>query len=161
MKTVLNQLNQYLGKILLHRSSYSDGNSLYKIISGLLHSRKQEALKQNIFLINAIPPHIRLHADQDKFFMILEKLVSLVLQYGRETQVIVYARSYDDNLIVNIKSTKTYNSYAIHYQFDELQSLVKSLGSVLEMKSVRNSETTISLRFFNKSSNDLFLNGWA
>ena len=133
-----------------HRGTSEKKPSLQQITRRLLASYQPVAVKQRSFFINDVPPGLTVEADMNTLTTLLGSLFYMIGRLCRDTCIKISAKSYHDVILMHIKDTSTFNSYAILSELQHLQLLAEKIGGYVELTSQRKKETTIAFSFINK-----------
>ncbi len=125
--------------------------SLQQITRRLLASYQPVAVKQRSFFINDVPPGLTVEADTDTLSTLLGSIFYITGRLCRNTCIKISAKAYHDVILMHIKDTSTFNSYAILSELQHLQLLAGKIGGYVEVTSQRKKETTIAFSFINRA----------
>ncbi len=132
--------------------------SLQQILRQLLANYQPVAVKQKSFFINDVPAGLTITTDTNTLSTLLGSLLYMTARLCRDTCIKISAKAYHDVVLVHIKDTSTFNSYAILSELQHLQLLAGKIGGYVELTSQRKKETTIAFSFINNSGQQYLLN---
>jgi len=125
--------------------------SLQQVVRRLLTIYQPLAVKQNSLFINDVPPALTILTDRTVVSGLLGDLLSMLARCCRNTSIKISAKAYHDIILMHIKDTSTFNSYAISSELQHMQLLSGKIGGYLDLTSQRKKETTIAFSFINRS----------
>lgn len=112
--------------------------SLKPIISQLLLSYQQVAVKQHSFFVNDTPGELVVAADKNILCTLLGSVLYLAARCSRNSCIRIYAETSNGKVVLCVKDSATFNSYAVLAGLQHLQLLADKLGGVISIPAEKN-----------------------
>ena len=139
------------------RATAENELSLRQIVHKLLINYQPIAVKQKSFFVNDVPEGLTVVTDANTLSSLLGSLLCMTARLCRDTCIKISAKAYHDVVLMHIKDTSTFNSYAVLSELQHLQLLAGKIGGYVELTSQRKKETTIAFSFINNPRHQYLL----
>lgn len=140
-----------------HGNTPDNKPSLQQITQRLIEMYQPIAVKHRSFFVNDVPPGLTIEADIIILFKLLGNILYTTCRLCSDTCIKISAKAYHDVILMHIKDTSTFNSYAILSELQHLQLPAGKIGGYIEITSLRKKETTIAFSFINRQGHHQFI----
>ena len=130
----------------------NDDCTLNQLTAELITAYQPVAYKQNSYFVNNVPEGLKLHIDKDGLATLMGSMFYIMASCSRDSCIEVSAEFYPDIILLHVKDTSTFNSYAIRSKRQSLQQLAEKIGGNLSMSKEHPKETSITFSFINSKA---------
>ncbi|MCW3117434.1 MAG: hypothetical protein JWM28_1516 [Chitinophagaceae bacterium] len=131
------------------RPTASEECTLKQLTDQLIIACQPAAQKQNSYFINNVPAGLKIGIDKEGLATLLGSMFYIMASCSRDTCIKISAENYHDMVMLRVKDSSTFNSYAVGSKRQHLQQLAEKIGGSLTITSEQPKETTITFSFNN------------
>lgn len=123
--------------------------ALFEMVEKLVKISSFAATKNHSHIINDVPDSLAIKADPVVLASIIGNLLNTVVSHAKDSCIRISAKIYHDIILIHIKDSNSFNSYAVNAGLQMVQPMAEKIGGFLEITSQRHKETTIAFSFLN------------
>jgi hypothetical protein len=137
------QIQELVNAIIAPKSS-----TLHALVNDLIHDAAPIAVHNRNFVINNIPPDLKIEANSSIVSSVLRKLFNTVFRHTNNSGVMISAREYGMVVLVQVKSNGNI-SPGMPEDMNHASLKAQKTGGVLEVVHLGNKEASIAYCFLN------------
>lgn len=123
--------------------------NLSQLVKQLAKSSTPAAVRRGSFIVNDVPGHLDIAADENMLASIVGGMLNTVVNHAENSCIRIDARTHGNLVLVEVKDCSSFNSYAVASGIQQFQPMAEKMGGYLSITRHREKVMTIAFSFPN------------
>jgi len=135
-------------KTMEHTDNNPPKTVLQNLVDGLIKTLLPVAVRNNSSFVNDVPSKLNIRCDGNIVASVINGLLLSVINNARETCISISAKEmYGKMVMVSIKDSNSFNTYAVACSLQDVVPLAKKIGGELAITNPKQQVTTVVFKF--------------
>lgn len=136
-------------KTLSEAEINSSPETIYHLVKLIAANALPSALRTNSFIVNDVPPDLKIIADENILATVLSRLLYCLVNHSGNSCIRISAKEYDDIIFIHLKSNRGFSNNAVDTDLQQAQSYAKKMNGNIGLNKDDDKITGIVFSFPN------------